>query len=62
METIKKQLEKLIRTLSSQQRNKFKNHFDDLTSVYPFNEYEYIISSLLRLNKIILLSIKPCVK
>ena len=52
MEILKKHLEKLIKTLSSQQRNKLKNRLDDLISVYPFNEYEYIISSLLGLGKI----------
>ena len=54
MEILKKHLEKLIGTLSSQQRNKLKNRLDDLISVYPFNEYEYIISSLLGLDKITL--------
>ena len=54
MEILKKHLEKLIKTLSSQQRNKLKNRLDDLISVYPFNEYEYIISSLLGLRKITL--------
>jgi len=54
MEILKKHLEKLIKTLSSQQRNKLKNRLDDLISVYPFNEYEYIISSLLGLGKITL--------
>ena len=54
MEILKNHLEKLIKTLSSQQRNKLKNRLDDLISVYPFNEYEYIISSLLGLGKITL--------
>ena len=54
MEILKKNLEKLIKTLSSQQRNKLKNRLDDLISVYPFNEYEHIISSLLGLGKITL--------
>ena len=54
MEILKKHLEKLIRTLSSQQRNKLKNCLDGLISMYPFNEYEYIISSLLGLGKITL--------
>ena len=54
MEILKKHLEKLIKTLSSQQRTKLKNRLDDLISVYPFNEYEYIISSLLGLGKITL--------
>ena len=54
MEILKKHLEKLINKLSSQQRKILKNRLDDLISVYPFNEYEYIISSLLGLNKITL--------
>ena len=54
MEVLKKHLEKIIKTLSSQQRNKLKNCLDDLISVYPFNEYEYIISSLLGLGKVTL--------
>ena len=54
MEVLKKHLEKIIKTLSSQQRNKLKNRLDDLISVYPFNEYEYIISSLLGLGKVTL--------
>ena len=52
MEILKKNLEKLIKTLSYQQKNKLKNRLDDLISVYPFNEYEYIISSLLGLGAI----------
>ncbi len=52
MEILKKNLEKLIDTLSVKNRDKLKNHLEDLISVYPFNEYEYIISSLLGLNKI----------
>ena len=54
MEILKKHLEKLIKNLSSQQRKQLKNRLDDLISVYPFNEYEYIISSLLGLGKITL--------
>ena len=54
MEILKKHLEKIIKTLPSQQRNQLKNRLDDLISVYPFNEYEYIISSLLGLDKITL--------
>ena len=54
MEILKNHLNKFIKTLSSQQRNKLKNRLDDLISVYPFNEYEYIISSLLGLDKITL--------
>lgn len=54
METLKKNLEKLIGTLSVQDKNKLKNRLDNLISVYPFSEYEYIISSLLGLKKITL--------
>ena len=54
MEILKKHLEKRIKSLSSHQKNKLKNRLDDLISVYPFNEYEYIISSLLGLSKITL--------
>ena len=54
METLKKNLEKLIGTLSTQDKSKLKNRLDNLISVYPFNEYEYIISSLLGLDKITL--------
>jgi hypothetical protein len=54
MQTLKSQLEKLISSLSANDRDKVKNRLDDLISVYPFNEYEYIISSLLALDKITL--------
>ena len=54
MQTLKSQLEKLINTLSATDRDKVKNRLDNLISVYPFNEYEYIISSLLALDKITL--------
>lgn len=49
---LKKNLEKMIDSLSAEDRNKLKNRLEDLISVYPFNEYEYIISSLLGLGKI----------
>ena len=52
METLKKKLEKLMDTLSTENKDKLKNHLEDLISVYPFNEYEYIISNLLGLDKI----------
>lgn len=54
MEILKAQLEKLINSLATEVREKLKNRLDDLISVYPFNEYEYIISSLLGLRKITL--------
>ena len=52
MQILKKRLEKLIQTLAVHNRGQVKNRLDDLISVYPFNEYEYIISSLLGLDKI----------
>src|SRR3989344_3702770 len=54
MQILKKQLEKLIDSLSVENQGKIKNRLDDLISVYPFNEYEFIISSLLGLDKITL--------
>ena len=54
MENLKKNLGKLIESLSFKQRNELKSRLDDLISVYPFNECEYVISSLLGLGKITL--------
>jgi hypothetical protein len=54
MQTLKTQLEKMINSFSAHERDQLKNRLDDLISVYPFNEYEYIISSLLGLGKITL--------
>lgn len=54
MEILKKGLKKLIDSLSIQNKNNLRNRLEDLISVYPFNEYEYIISSLLGLGKITL--------
>lgn len=54
MQILKKQLEKLVDSLSSENREKLKNRLNDLISVYPFNEYAFIISSLLGLDKITL--------
>lgn len=54
MQILKTQLEKIIETLSKGEQDKLKNRLDDLISVYPFNEYEFIISSLLGLKKITL--------
>lgn len=54
MRILKSQLEKMIDFFSAREREQLKNRLDDLISVYPFNEYEYIISSLLGLGKITL--------
>jgi len=45
MQTLKSQLEKLISSLSVNDRDKVKNRLDDLISVYPFNEYESLLSN-----------------
>lgn len=54
MESLKQKLETLIEKLSLKDREKLKNRLEDLFSVYPFNEYEYIISSLMGLRKLTL--------
>ena len=45
MEKLKAELDKLISEL--QNAEEFKSRLETLISVYPFNEYEYIISTLL---------------
>ena len=52
MQILKKQLEKWINSLSAENREKLKNRLNGLFFVYPFNEYEFIISNLLGLDKI----------
>ena len=54
MDTLKQKLNALIEELSEDKRTAIKNRLDDLASVYPFNEYEYIISSLMGFGKITL--------
>jgi hypothetical protein len=54
MEILKQKFETLIITLSSENRQELKTRFENLVSVYPFNEYEFIISTLLGLRKITL--------
>lgn len=54
MEILKQKLEKLIRQLPVDDKEKLQNSLKELMSVYPFNEYEYIISNLLGLDKITL--------
>ena len=45
MEELVKQLNELIERLEN--ASEFRQELDSLTSVFPFNEYEYIISNLL---------------
>ena len=54
MEILKKNLEKLIDHLPVDDKEKLRSRLKELMSVYPFNEYEYIISNLLGVNKITL--------
>ena len=52
MEILKNKLGKLLASLSADNEDKIKTRLENLISVYPFNEYEYIISGLLGLGKI----------
>jgi len=54
MEILEENLAKLLDQLPANDRKKLKDRLRDLMSVYPFNEYEYIISNLLGLDKITL--------
>ena len=48
MEKLKSELEELLRRVPDQ--TAFRQRLDNLVSVYPFNEYEYIISTLLAMD------------
>ncbi|MFH0981170.1 MAG: hypothetical protein V2A79_06505 [Planctomycetota bacterium] len=48
MEHLQRELDHLVESLPNKQE--FRNRLEDLVSVYPFNEYEYIISTLLAMN------------
>lgn len=50
MERLKKQLDELSDRLSNS--DTFRSKLEDLKSVYPFSEYEYIISHLLAAKKL----------
>lgn len=52
MEKLRQLLDEMIASLDDP--NEFQERLDTLVSVYPFNEYEYIISTLLGLNKLTL--------
>ena len=54
MEILKKKLENFIENLPAKQKNELRGRLNGLTSVYPFNEREYVISSLLGSGKITL--------
>jgi hypothetical protein len=54
METLKNNLNNLINELAEDEQNIVRTRLENLISVYPFNEYEFIISSLMGLRKITL--------
>ena len=54
MELLKLKLNSLVDELAANQRDIVKARLANLISVYPFNEYEFLISSLLGLDKLTL--------
>jgi hypothetical protein len=50
MEELQQELDRLIATLPNARA--FRESLENLVSVYPFNEYEYIIATLLAANKL----------
>jgi len=54
MDILKEKLSQLIDELATDQREIIKARLENLISVYPFNEYEFIISSLMGLGKLTL--------
>lgn len=47
MEKLREQLEELLDTLQKKEKTKILDRLAHLISVYPFNEYEFLISSLM---------------
>jgi len=52
MEQLKDKLMALVRELEKEKHDQVLQRLDDLVSVYPFNEYEFLISSLMGYGKI----------
>ena len=52
MEKLKASLLKLVSELDSMSQENVRSRLDDLVSVYPFNEYEFLISCLIGYDKI----------
>lgn len=52
MDLLKKKLATLVESLSKEEKEKVRSRLENLISVYPFNEYEFILASLLGLEKI----------
>ena len=54
MEQLKEKLQDLLRELGTEKRDQILQRLDDLVSVYPFSEYEFLISSLIGYGRIAL--------
>lgn len=52
MDKLKARLLRLVSELDNLKRDDILQRLDDLVSVYPFNEYEFLISSLMGYDKI----------
>lgn len=52
MEQLKDKLISLVQELEKERHDHVMQRLDDLVSVYPFNEYEFLISSLMGYGKI----------
>jgi hypothetical protein len=52
MEHLKEKLTGLVRELEKEKHDQVMQRLDDLVSFYPFNEYEFLISSLMGYGKI----------
>lgn len=52
MERLKAKLMQLVETLEKQKRDDVMRRLEDLVCVYPFNDYEFLISSLMGHGKI----------
>ena len=52
MEQLKEKLLDLVKELEKEKEDQVMTRLENLTSVYPFNEYEFLISSLMGYGKI----------
>jgi hypothetical protein len=52
VEQLKEKLTGFVKELEKERHNQIMQRLDDIVSVYPFNEYEFLISSLMGYGKI----------
>lgn len=52
MEQLKNKLTDLVKELEKEKHDQVIQRLEDLVSVYPFNDYEFLISSLMGYRKI----------